>query len=333
MDKIYKVALIGCGSISKNHLAALKALDFVKVVALCDVKIDKAEARKAEFDLDSRIYEDYHELLKHEELDAVHIATPHFLHAEMAIAALERNINVYLEKPIAISISETEKILAAESKSNARITVSFQTRFNPATIEAMKIAEADGGAISGYGSVFWERGEKYYTESGWRGSMTTEGGGVMINQAIHTLDLLCFFLGKPQKVCATTANHHLKGVIDVEDSCEGVILFEHGKQANFYATTAFKGYNATSLFLLTKNHKIEIRDSKLYVDGQHRKEGNDHENFVSKACYGNGHFTMIAKFYEALDNGGEMPVTAESASYALKILLAAYRSDDEFITL
>lgn len=333
MKKIYKVALIGCGSISKNHLAALKALDFVNVVALCDVKADKAEARKEEFGLDSRIYTDYNKLLECEELDAVHIATPHFLHAEMAINALERDINVYLEKPMAISLSEIEKILAAEKNSKARITVSFQTRFNPATIEAMKIAEADGGVVSGYGSVFWERGEKYYTESGWRGSMTTEGGGVMINQAIHTIDLLCFFLGKPQKVCATIANHHLKGIIDVEDSCEGLILFDEGKQANFYATTAFKGYNATSLFLLTKNHKIEIRDSRLYVDGQHIKEGNDHENFVSKACYGNGHFTMIAKFYDALDSGDEVPVTAESASYALKILLAAYRSGDEFITL
>ena len=333
MKKIYKVALVGCGSISKNHLAALKVLDFVKVVALCDTNTEKAAFRNTEFELDARIYADYRELLNCEELDAVHIATPHFLHAEMAVAALERDISVYLEKPIAISVSEAEKILTAERKSRGRITVSFQTRFNPATIEAMKLADADGGAISGYGSVFWERGEKYYTESGWRGSMTTEGGGVMINQAIHTIDLLCFFLGKPQKVCATTANHHLKGIVDVEDSCEGVILFEGGKQANFYATTAFKGYNATSLFLLTKNHKIEIRDSKLYVDGQHREEGNDHENFVSKACYGNGHFTMIAKFYEALDSGDEVPVTSESASYALKILLAAYRSGDEFITL
>ena len=82
---------------------------------------------------------------------------------------------------------------------------------------------------------------------------------------------------------------------------------------------------------LQKGHTGQ-RGAHQLVD-QHREEGNDHENFVSKACYGNGHFTMIAKFYEALDSGNEMPVTAESASYALKILLAAYRSGDEFITI
>ena len=328
MKKVFRVALVGCGAISKNHLAALTSLECVNVVALCDIKEERAILRRDEFALSAAIYTDYATMLDDEHLDAVHITTPHYLHAPMAIAALERDINVFLEKPMAISTDEIDGIMEAERKSRAKVTVSFQTRYNPATIEAMRIAEEDGGAYSGYGSVFWERGEKYYTESGWRGSTATEGGGVMINQAIHTIDLLCFFLGKPKKVCATKANHHLKGVIEVEDSCEGVIAFENGNQANFYATTAFKGYNATSLYLLTKNHKIEIRDNRLYVDGEHVEAGRDHENYVSKACYGNGHATLIAKFYEAIENGTVMPVTTKSASYALRILLAAYRSDD-----
>ena len=90
--KQYKVALVGCGTISYNHLTALSKLDHVKVVALCDIKPEKAEERAAQFKLDCKIYTDYYEMLEKEELDAVHVTTPHYLHAPMTIAALEKDI-------------------------------------------------------------------------------------------------------------------------------------------------------------------------------------------------------------------------------------------------
>lgn len=333
MKATFNVALVGCGAVSKNHLTALAAIDNVKIVALCDNVIDKALASAESFAPSAHVYESYEKMLECESIDAVHITTPHYLHAPMAELALNRGINVFLEKPMCISQDEIDNLLKIEKKSTGRIAVCFQNRYNPATLVAKRIADEDGGVISAYGSVFWERNEKYYTDSGWRGSYATEGGGVMINQAIHTIDLLCHFLGKPVSVCATKANHHLKGIIEVEDSCEGVIHFDTGCTGNFYATTAFQGYNSTNIFLLTKNHRIEIRDNRLYVDGDHVEEGRDHENYVTKACYGNSHATLIERFYKALENGTEMPVSLESASYALKILLAAYRSNDTEITL
>ena len=280
------------------------------------------------------IFTDYVGMLDSLELDAVHICTPHYLHAEMAIIALERGINVFLEKPMCMSREEIARLLQAERNSRGRITVSFQNRFNPETLLAKKIAEEDGGAISAYGTIFWYRDEDYYTSSGWRGSQATEGGGVMINQAIHTLDLLCEFLGRPEKVCATKANHHLKGVIDVEDSCEGLIGFAGGAYGNFYATTAFKGGDISSLFIRTKNHKIEIKPPYLYVDGKLATELDYAPiRYVGKECYGGGHNTLIALFYDALASGKEMPVSLESAQYALRILLAAYESHDEEVTI
>jgi predicted dehydrogenase len=272
-------------------------------------------------------------MLNSENLDAVHITTPHYLHAPMAKLALLKNINVFLEKPMCISVEEINDLLEIEKKSEGRITICFQNRYNPATLAARKIADDDGGVISAYGTVIWERNEKYYTDSGWRGAYATEGGGVMINQAIHTIDLLCEFLGKPNGVCATKANHHLKGIIEVEDTCEGVISFDSGTEACFYATTAFKGYNATSVFLLTKNHKIEIHNNRLYVDGEPVVLGTENETYLTKACYGNSHATLIERFYSAIENGTDMPVSLESASYALKILLAAYESNDTKIDL
>ena len=304
-------------------------LSAVKVVALCDIKAERAQSKKEQFKLDSKIYTDYGELLENEELDAVHIATPHYLHAPMAIAALKKGINVFLEKPMCINREEIEALIAAEKESTAKVCVCFQNRFITAVKKAKEIAAEDGGIIGAYGSVFWERTKEYYTESGWRGAYATEGGGVMINQAIHTIDLLCQFLGTPKTLCATTANHHLKGIIEVEDTCEGVIGFDSGKAANFYATTSFDGKDSTTVYLVTeKKRTVMIQQSNVYLNGTQIDDPELVTDYVGKECYGNGHVSLIAKYYSNLASGTEMPVTLESAQYALRVLLAAYRSGD-----
>ena len=328
-EKKLRVAIIGCGTVSANHIAAIKDYGKADIVALCDTKPERAMARSEQYGLSAKIYESYDEMLENEALDVVHIATPHYLHVPQAIAALKKNINVFLEKPMAISVEEIKALLEAEKESKGKLTVCFQNRFNNTTVTAKKIVDEDGGALECYASVFWQRNEKYYTESGWRGKYATEGGGVMINQAIHTIDLLCFFLGIPQKVSATIANHHLKGVIEVEDSCGGRISFENGKIANFYATNACVSFDATTLFIKTKNHKIEILSTRrIYVDGK-EISAEEQRKCVGKECYGIGHFDAISRFYNSVLKGTDVPVTAESAQYALRILLAAYKSFGE----
>ena len=329
MDKIYKVALVGCGTIAPNHLRAIKSLPGIEVVALCDTNLEKAEQRKNEYELNCKLYSDFDEMLENEELDSIHVATPHYLHAPMTIKALKKNINVFLEKPMCISCDEINDIIKAEEESCAKVCVCFQNRFNPSTVLAERIAMEDGGVKSAFGSVFWYRDEKYYTNSGWRGKYATEGGGVMINQAIHTLDLLCYYLGTPKSVAATVSNHHLKDIIEVEDSAEGIIYFENGKKANFYTTTSFEGRDATILYLVTeKKRRIQIQYSAVYVDGEKVDDPSLVSDFIGKECYGNGHMYLIAKYYEALKNNTEMPVTLESAQYALRVLLASYRSNN-----
>ncbi len=330
--KQFKVALIGCGSIAYNHFMALEHVKNVKIAALCDIKPERCENYIQKFGFDAKVYTDYIEMYDTEKPDAVHITTPHYLHAEMTIAALERGIDVFLEKPMCISVEEIEKIIEAEKKSTARVCVSFQNRFLTSVREALRIVEEDGGAITANFSVFWQRTVPYYTESGWRGSYATEGGGVMINQAIHSIDMLTLFLGKPVSVCATKSNHHLKGIIEVEDTCEGVIEFEGGKQANFYATTSATGTDCTAVTVITKNHVLRIEPPELYVDGD-RIPFDAEIAAVGKKCYGNGHYKIIPKFYEAIETGAPMPVTAESAQYALRILLTAYKSNDQKIAL
>ena len=321
-----RVALVGCGTISENHLCALKKLDNVKIVALCDVKGERAEAKRKKHSLDCNIYTDYEKMLKAEEVDAVHIATPHYLHAKMAISALEKDIFVFLEKPVCINTEELETLIEAEKKSLASVTVCFQNRFNHTFIQALKMAKSEG-VESGYFTLLWERDDEYYTESGWRGRYATEGGGVMINQAIHSLDQLIMLLGRPIAVTATKSNHKHKSSIEVEDTSEGMIEFESGIFASFYATNAFTASSKTTVYVKTKKHKIEFATSRLYVDNELLIDTKK-TSFIGKEVYGDGHEIIIKKFYEAIENGSEMPVTIESAAWALKVLLAAYKSND-----
>ena len=328
------VALVGCGTVSVNHLSALQAMEELCVVALCDTRIERAEAARDTYFPAAEVFTDYEAMLAAHDLYAVHICTPHYLHAPMTLAALARGIHVFLEKPMAITPEDLDALIAAEEQSTGRVCVCFQNRFSPTYRRVRELCDADGGVLTAAATVIWQRTKEYYTESGWRGQRATEGGGVMVNQAIHTVDLLCRFLGKPVGVCATCANHHLKGVNDVEDSSEGVIYFEGGRQACFYATTAAVApHDFTNIVLTTKHHTVEMRMPYIIVDHETVEKAEDTSRFVGKACYGSGHAWLIPRFYEALEGGEPMPVTLRSARAAHDIFMAVHRSNDTYIPL
>ncbi len=332
-NQLFKVALVGCGVISENHLKALTENESVCIVALCDNKLERASKRAAEYNLDCKVYQDYEEMLDSEKLDAVHICTPHYLHAPMTLSALKHNVNVFLEKPTAVNEEELLEMIEAEKAGTAKVCICFQNRYNPSTILAKKLVEEDGCALSAFGALFWERNEEYYTKSDWRGRYATEGGGAMINQAIHTIDLLCEFLGRPIAVTATASNHKHKGIIEVEDTCEGLIEFEGGKQGNFFATTASIGSEYTMIRIRTPKRIISLMPPSVYINNHRIEDPSLVEDYVGKECYGNGHKYLIKKFYKALKGGTEMPVPLAHSQYALKILLGAYKSQDERVEI
>ena len=334
MTTTKRVALVGCGTVSSNHLHALLSVEGICVCALCDVRIERAEQARDTFFPQARVYTDFDTMLREEELYAVHICTPHYLHAPMTKAALARDIHVFLEKPMAITAEDMDALIEAEKNSRGRVCVCFQNRFSPAFLRAKELCDADGGIQTAAATVIWQRTREYYTESGWRGRMATEGGGVMVNQAIHTIDLLCQCLGKPTEVIATCANHHLKDVNDVEDTCEGIIRFDSGEQASFFATTASVAQkDITSILLFTAHHTVEIRMPYLYIDAETVEKTEDDRWFVGKACYGSGHACLIPRFYEALEGGDPMPVSLVSARAAHDIFLAAHRSNDTPVSI
>lgn len=176
------------------------------------------------------------------------------------------------------------------------------------------------------GIVTWNRTAEYYTDSSWRGKWATEGGGALINQSIHTMDLLGEFLGKPIWVEAGIANHHLAGVIEVEDTMEAYISYENAK-ASFYATTAYCDDAPPLIEVVCENMRFRIEVPEVtvfYKDGsKERKELNAHK-ILGKSYWGSGHLACIEDFYHCIQSGKEFKNNLCGVENTIRLMLACY---------
>ena len=224
-----RVAVIGLGVIGKVHIKVIRETED-ELVAVCDTDEEKLALYP-----NVKGYTDYVTMLDEIKPDIVHICTPHYLHTEMILDSLKRDIHTLCEKPICIKEEDIPIILEAKKRSKAQLGVCFQNRYNPATLFVKEYLQ-DQQLLFAHGELRWHRDKKYYAQDKWRGSKATEGGGVLINQALHTIDLLQYFCGMPKSVTAVCENRTLQGVIDVEDTANVTM---YGKnEATMYATNA-----------------------------------------------------------------------------------------------
>ncbi|MDD6032061.1 MAG: Gfo/Idh/MocA family oxidoreductase, partial [Oscillospiraceae bacterium] len=170
-----RAAIVGCGGISAVHAAVLNALEGVKLVACADIRPERAEAMAEKYGLHA--YDSLESMLDAEQIDVLHICTPHYLHVPMAAEAHRRGIHVFTEKPPAISKEQEAELFAIASDGGARIGVCFQNRYIEAARKLKSMVDSgETGRILGIrGFVTWARDERYYVESGWRGKLATEG--------------------------------------------------------------------------------------------------------------------------------------------------------------
>jgi len=233
---MFRVAIIGCGGIAQVHAAVLNNLQETELIACADIRPERAGAMAEKYGC--RAYASMDALLDAETPDAVHLCTPHYLHAPMAKAAADRGIAVFSEKPPVIS--REQWALLEDAAAKVPFGVCFQNRYNPNVEEAKRLIREGvyGRLLGGRAFVTWKREIPYYRDSGWRGAWATEGGGVLINQSIHTLDLLVQLFGAPDRAETHMVNHHLKGAIEVEDTVEAYLILG-GCPVLFYATTAY----------------------------------------------------------------------------------------------
>lgn len=322
-----KIAVIGCGAISPLHVKGITEAG-LQVAALCDIDLTAATALKQRYGLSCSLYTDYKEMYMQEKPDSVHICTPHYLHCEMIEFFLKHDVNVMCEKPIAISIQELERIKTAVSASSAKLGVCLQNRYLESTVAAKELLKG-AKTKSIFALVPWQRSKEYYASGGWRGKKRTEGGGLLINQAIHTLDLLLFMYGDVKNLQASVNNRSLQGVIDVEDTAEGLIEFESGEKAVFFASNALGVNYPVEIRIMTDKNDIRLQAEKLFVDGKETVSGAYH-NTPGKHYWGNGHCLLISDFYDTLSKGGQVAVGFEAGYKSLKLVMDIYKKSGFF---
>lgn len=332
---MFKVAIVGCGAIAGVHAASLQNMDNVTVIGCADIKIERAEKLAAKFGCPA--YTSLDEMLAAQKPDVLHICTPHYLHVPMALKAAQMGIAVLSEKPEGISLEQLDELAKAE-EAGATIGICFQNRYNEAVEAACEHIESGvAGKIKGIRAfVTWNRQAPYYTNSGWRGTWETEGGGVMINQAIHTLDLIQYFGGYPTHLEGKIQNHHLKDVIEVEDTASIYMRLPGGIPAVMYATTAFAVDSPVLIDIVCENMTLRLEGNTLKEtkpDGSAstpvRSAEYGKENPDGKCYWGSGHPSLFYDFYKHLEEGKPFPLNAKEGAKAVKLLLALYESSKE----
>lgn len=336
MDRTIRTAFIGCGGISATHLRSVQQIPDVKIVAFCDIVPERAE-RRAQENGGGAVYTDYRQMLASEELDAVHIQTPHYLHAEMTIAALEAGLYVLCEKPMAIHIEDAQAVLAADK--NHKLSMVFQNRYNPATIEAKRILDSGelGAFVTARATVAWSRDAGYYASGDWRGTWAEEGGGTLINQSIHTVDLVYYLCGPFAKIKGSISTDLLQGDIEVEDNSHAVIQFAGGQLGLLHTSNNFGFtelpqiliYCEKGLLTLQGDMLTLMQDRKITVlfDQKTADTG-------GKACYGNSHDIQIAEFYNSIREGTPIWLDGAEGYPAVWAVLGIYESSrtDQWVT-
>lgn len=233
-------AIVGIGAgIVGAHLPALQGLESVSVVAGCDVNPDTGEEGADK--LSCPFYADHRQMLAETNPDITVILTPHPFHAKIAIDALNAGSHVLVEKPMAVEVAEADAMIEAAEKNNRLIAINFQQRFRP-EVEAARhlIQSGQLGEIQRVTQVEpWLRTVAYYKSAGWRGTWNGEGGGVLMNQAPHSLDLLCHLAGMPTRVVAW--NRTIRHSIEVEDTSMAMLAWENGAMGTIFFSTAEAG--------------------------------------------------------------------------------------------
>lgn len=336
-----KYALIGCGRISTNHVKAVinNNLDFV---AVCDVVPEHMEEVLAKHDLQNdtsiKRYIDYKKLVEENELDLVGIATESGIHAEIALYCIKHNINVIIEKPMAMSIEDADKIIKLSEEKGVKVSACHQNRFNIAVQEMRKALEAGRFGKLSHGSIHvrWNRNENYYTQAPWRGTWAQDGGALM-NQCIHGIDLLRWMLGNEIDEVYGVTKQQFHDYLEAEDIGMAVVKFKNGAVATVEGTTNVYPQNLEeTLYLFGETGTVKLGGKSTnnidvwnFADETEEDQANKGLEEATSNVYGNGHTSLYADVIDAIENDRAPYVDAYAGRNALELVLAIYKSQKE----
>lgn len=336
-----KYALIGCGRIAVNHIKAALNNE-LSIVAVCDILPKKMESLLAKYDLqnDKSItrYADYKEMIKAEKPELVSIATESGIHAEIALYCIKNKINVIIEKPMAMSMEDADKIIEAAKANNVKVSACHQNRFNVAIQELRKAIEAGRFGKLSHGSIHvrWNRDHGYYDQAPWRGTWAQDGGALM-NQCIHGIDLLRWMMGDEIEEVYGATRQQFHGYLEAEDVGMAVVKFKNGAIGTIEGTTNVYpknleetlyvfGENGTVKIGGTSTNNIDVWDfADETADDLKKKDLKE----ATSNVYGNGHTSLFADVIDAIEKDRQPYVDAVAGRNALEVVLSIYKSQKE----
>lgn len=334
--KTWNFGIIGAGLIADFHAKAIESLNNAKLVGICGTNKEKANKLAKKYNCS--VFENHTEMLKSESIEVVTIATPSGAHMEPAIEAAKFGKHVLCEKPLEINLERIDKMIDAHEQAGTHLGGIFNFRYDETT-EVIKNAVDSGrlGTIT-YAAVYvpWWRNDKYY--EGWHGTWDLDGGGALMNQSIHMIDLLQYMMGNVKKIGAFTSKlGHPK--IETEDAGVGILQFENDALGIIYGTTAsFPGQNRRMEITGTKGTIVLVEDSLKVWEFAEKSE--EDEKIVQKygahqggsgvsdpaAISFQNHAKNISAFISAIEEDRPFEINGLEARKAVKIVLDMYNS-------
>ena len=318
-----KIGIIGLGAIAPLHIRAVLNCG-QKITAICDKNGERCKNVNDEFKLGAEEFSDYNQLINSGKVDAVHVCLPHYLHAEVICKALAAGVNVLCEKPLAINFSQLDAVEKAVKNSSAMLGACLQNRYN-ASVLYLKEFFKNKPILAATANLVWKRDKEYYSSAAWRGKKQYEGGGVMINQAIHTLDLLQWFCGMPETVIAHCSNNSLRGVIDVEDTAYGLFSLKNGGKFVINATNSAASCFPVDLMFQSAGDSAELSGDNIILNGNFVTQS-DGAPVFGKEEWSVGHGKLIKEFYHCLETGKKFPIDFYEGAKTVRLILKMYES-------
>ncbi|GAB7387958.1 Gfo/Idh/MocA family oxidoreductase [Bacillaceae bacterium] len=327
-------AIVGCGHIAKKHAEAIQKIDGARLAAVCDTIPERMDEYVTQYD--AIPYQDLSELLSREDIDVVNICTPSGHHASIAVQAAKAKKHVIVEKPIALTLEDADEIIRVCRENQVKLSVVHPNRFRPA-VRALRQAFDEGrfGKLShANATVRWNRNQAYYDQAPWRGTKALDGG-VLMNQAIHNLDLLLWFMGEPAEVFAMSATR-LRN-IETEDVAVGTVRFQNGSLGVIEAATTIFPQNLEETFSIFGEHGTVKLGGRTANWIEHwniasMDEGETRELIekIHADPFGKpGHQCILEDMIEAIVNDREPAVSGEDGKNALRLVLSLYASAEQ----
>lgn len=333
-------AIVGCGVISALHARALAEVDGARLVAVADVVPERARRLGEEHSVPWAA--DPSEVIQRDDVDAVCACVPSGLHAEIGIMAAGAGKHVVVEKPIDVSLEAADRLIGACEKAGVQLAVISQRRFDDDAQRLRRMIDEGrlGRLLLGEAAVKWYRSQAYYDSEDWRGTLALDGGGALINQGVHYLDLLRWLMGPVESVVARTdtASHDIEG----EDVALALLRFRNGALGVVQASTAVYPGLAWRVEIAGTGGTVVLENSAITVEGlkeegevtpargsrEKRMPSNPTETAAANpaAIAHEGHRRQLTDFVDSIRDHRPPLVTGAEARHSLEVVDAIYRS-------